>query len=103
MKVRPSVREISFVGKQSAGTSSRPIKVKLSSPSIVKTVLGQAKLLKNSDKLKSVFVKPDLSIEERTERRQLVKDLKQRRKSEPDKRHYIKGWAVHSEDTKSKK
>ena len=40
MKVRPSVREISFVGKQSAGASSRPIKVKLSSPSIVKTILG---------------------------------------------------------------
>ena len=103
MMVRPSIREISIVGKQSAGTSSRPIKVKLSSPSIVKTVLGQAKLLRNSDKLKSVFVKPDLSIEERTERRQLVQDLKQRRISEPDKRHYIKGGAVHSEDIKSKK
>ena len=103
MKVRPSVREISFAGKQSAGASSRPIKVKLSSPSIVKTILGQAKLLKNSDKLKSVFVKPDMSIEERTERRQLVQDLKQRRISEPDKRHYIRGGAVHSEDTKSKK
>ena len=103
MKVRPSVREISFVGKQSAETSSRPIKVKLSSPSTVKTVLGQAKLLKNSDKLKSVFVKPDMSKEERTERRQLVQDLKQRRSSEPDKRHYIRGGAVHSEDTKSKK
>ena len=103
MMVRPSIREISIVGKQSAGTSSRPIKVKLSSPSIVKTVLGQAKLLRNSDKLKSVFVKPDLSIEERTKRRQLVQDLKQRRISEPDKRHYIKGGAVHSEDIKSKK
>ena len=103
MMVRPSIREISIVGKQSAGTTSRPIKVKLSSPSIVKTVLGQAKLLRNSDKLKSVFVKPDLSIEERTERRQLVQDLKQRRISEPDKRHYIKGGAVHSEDIKSKK
>ena len=103
MKVRPSVREISFVGKQSAETSSRPIKVKLSSPSTVKTVLGQAKLLKNSDKLKSVFVKPDMSKEERTERRQPVQDLKQRRSSEPDKRHYIRGGAVHSEDTKSKK
>ena len=103
INVKPSVREISFVGKQSAGTSSRPIKVNLSSPSIVKTVLVQAKLLRNSDKLKSVFVKPDLSIEERTERRQLVQDLKQRRASEPDKRHYIRGGAVHSEDTKSKK
>ena len=99
----PSVREISFVGKQSAGTSSRLIKATLSSPSIVKTVLGQAKLLRNSDKLKSVFVKPDLSIEERAERQQLVQDLKQRRISEPDKRHYIRGGAVHSEDTKSKK
>ena len=103
MMVGPSIREISIVGKKSAGTSSRPIKVKLSSPSIVKTVLGQAKLLRNSDKLKSVFVKPDLSIEERTERRKLVQDLKQRRISEPDKRHYIKGGAVHSEDIKSKK
>ena len=103
MMVRPSIREICIVGKESAGTTSRPIKVKLSSPSIVKTVLSQAKLLRNSDKLKSVFVKPDLSIEERTERRQLVQDLKQRRISEPDKRHYIKGGAVHSEDIKSKK
>ena len=103
MMVGPSIREISIVGKKSSGTSSRPIKVKLSSPSIVKTVLGQAKLLRNSDKLKSVFVKPDLSIEERTERRKLVKDLKQRRMSEPDKRHYIKGGAVHSEDIKSNK
>ena len=103
MMVGPSIREISIVGKKSAGTTSRPIKVKLSSPSVVKTVLGQAKLLRNSDKLKSVFVKPDLSIEERTERRRLVQDLKQRRISEPDKRHYIKGGAVHSEDIKSKK
>ena len=105
MKVRPIVREISFVGKQSAGTSSRPIKAKLSSPSFVKTViLGQAKLLRNSDKLKYVIAKPDLSTEERTERRQLVQDLKQRRTSDPDiKRHYIRGGAVYSEDTRSKK
>jgi hypothetical protein len=48
--------------------------------------------------LKSVFVKLDLSKEERDELRLLVQDLKQRRNSEPNKRHYIRGGAVHSEE-----
>ena len=61
--------------------------------------------MKNSEapKLRSVFVKPDLSKEERDERRLLVQDLKQRKNSEPNKRHYIRGGAVHTEDIKPKK
>ena len=52
---------------------------------------------------KSVFVKPDLSKEERDECRLLVQDLKQKRTPELNKRHYIRGGAVHSEDVKPKK
>ena len=107
MRVRPDIREICRVGKKSSESSSRPIKVRVSSGSTASLILGQARLLRNSEaqRLRSVFVKPDRTKEEREERRSLVQDMKQRRTSEPNKRHYIRGGAVHSEDIniKSKK
>ena len=100
MRVRPDIREICRVGKKSSDSSSRPIKVRVSSPSTASLILGQARLLRNSEeqRLRSVFVKPDLTKEERDRRRLLVQDMKQRRTSDPNKRHYIRGGAVHSED-----
>jgi hypothetical protein len=105
MMVRPEIRQISRIGRKSSGTSTRPIKVKVSSSSTASLILGQARRLRYSEapRLKSVFVKPDLSIEERNKRRILVQDLNQRRNSEPNKRHKIRGGAVHSEDIKPTK
>ena len=104
MKVRTDIREIFTVGKKSLETSSRPTKVKLSSSSTASLILGQARLLRNFEtkRLRSVFVKPDLTKEEIDERRLLVQDLKHRMTSEPNKRHYIRGGVVHSADTKPK-
>ena len=106
MKVRPAIHgEISRIGKKRAENSVRPIKVKLSSSSTASLVLGQARLLRQSEipRLKSVFVNPDRSEEDRAQRRLLVQDLKDRRNAEPGKRHYIRGGIVHSEDVKPKK
>ena len=107
MRVRPDIRKICSVVKKSSESSSRPINVRVSSASTASLILGQARLLRNSEvqRLRSVFVKPDRTKEEREERRSLVQDMKQRRTSEPNKRHYIRGGAVHSEDIniKSKK
>ena len=100
MRVRPDIRKICSVVKKSSESSSRPINVRVSSASTASLILGQARLLRNSGvrRLRSVFVKPDRTKEERDKHRSLVQDMKQRRTSEPNKRHYIRGGAAHSED-----
>jgi hypothetical protein len=83
--LKPNV-EASRIGK--AG-SKRPAKVTFSSPGSALQALFPAKQLKNSKKFSTVYIRPDRSVEERTQNRQLVEELHKRRTEQPTKRHYI--------------
>ena len=82
-------------GVAKAGTS-RPLVVKFERPQLVIEVLSNAKKLKGSRFLSSVFLAPDRSPEERTEHRKLIEEMKKRRGEEPDKYFFVRRGKVCS-------
>ena len=77
----PVLSEVTRLGKR----SGEGVRVVLRNREIARTILGKSATLKDSDQYQEVFVAPDRSVEERTERRELVAKLKERREHEPDK------------------
>ena len=86
------------MGKVGKETTKRPVKVSLSSSSLVYEALRQARKLRHSEKFSKVFVRPDRSVEERAQDKVLVQDLLKKREAEPNKLHYIRSGTVHSRD-----
>ena len=93
--------ELSRVGKKKE-KCIRPVKVTLSSSSTANQILNEARKLRLSEKFASVFISPDRTFEDRVKHRLLVQDLRKKKSSEPDKRHYIKGGTIHSESKVAK-
>ena len=80
----PVLSDVTRLGKK-GGEGVRPVRVVLRNREIARTILGKSATLKDSDQYESVFVAPDRSVEERTERRVLVARLREKREKEPDK------------------
>ena len=94
---KPSVKDFHRVGARKPG-GSRPVKVYFNSQEDAQTTMKSAKSLKHSDKFGRVFIAPDRSPEERTQRRKLVQQLRDKRQREPEKHHYISRGEVCSTD-----
>ena len=92
-----SVKDYCRVGARKPG-GSRPVKVYLNSQEDAQTAVKNAKSLKNSKRFGGVFIAPDRSPEERMERRRLVQLLRDKRRREPEKHHYISRGEVCSTD-----
>ena len=88
--------EVEGLGKKKTSTSTRPVKVRLSSSLIVHQILDNARKLRLSAKFKTVFLSPDRSIEERKVRKELITDMKAKALAEPDKKFYIKEGQIYS-------
>ncbi len=95
--IKPAV-ELCRVGQIGKKKSTRPVKAIFSSTSTANQILSQARRLRHPDEFKSSFIRPDRSLEERASQRLLVKELIRRKDEEPEKRHFIKGSKVCSED-----
>ena len=95
---KPPLAAIRIGKRPEAGTSCRPVKVTLPSSTAVQQILSRAKLLKQQERLKSVYVSPDRSSAERSARRLLVDERKKRAEEEPERVHFIKGGKVCSVD-----
>ena len=76
--------------------ADRPVKVTLTSSTIVQQILTRERHLRSSELFSKVFISPDRSPEERTEQQKLVLELTKRSNDEPDKIHFIKGGKVCS-------
>ena len=59
-----------------------------------RTVLGKSTQLKESDLYQTVYIAPDRTFEERTERRILVARLRERREHEPEKAWRIRKSSI---------
>ena len=59
-----------------------------------RTVLGKSTQLKESDLYQTVYIAPDRTFEERTERRILVARLRERREHEPEKAWRIRRCSI---------
>ena len=79
------------------GTLCRPVKVTLSSSTAVQQILSRARLLKQTEKLKMVYVSPDRTPEERSARRLLVEERKTKQREDTTRNFFIKGGKVCSE------
>lgn len=89
--------EATRLGKNKSGTEAvRPVKVALTSATIVQQILSKCRKLRLSARHKAVFLSPDRTAEERVKQRELVVELKRRSAEEPLKRHLIKGGQVVS-------
>ena len=86
------------IGKRGNVAVPRPVKVVLTSSTVARQILVKAKGLRRVERFKKVYICPDRSAEERQARKALVVDLKQRIANEPNRRHYIKGDQIVSEE-----
>ena len=91
---RPRV-EACRIGKKSP-SATRPVKVSLSSSSIVQQILKNSSKLSGTEKFKRVFLAPDRTAEERAHRKELVLELKRRAEVEKDKKLFIRGGKICS-------
>ena len=91
----PVVTKVERLGRGSAsGEGVRPIRVVLRSREVVRTILGKSAQLKDSEDYREVYIAPDRTFEERSERRELVSKLKEKREQEPEKGWKIKGNSI---------
>ncbi|KAL5251686.1 hypothetical protein ACHWQZ_G014731 [Mnemiopsis leidyi] len=98
---RPKVVAVRRIGIQKPDVrTARPIKVTLTNPDEVKSVLSRGNLLKKSPEeyFRKMYLAPDRTLEERREHQKLVCEVKRRIESEPEKYHYIKNKRVLSVD-----
>ena len=86
---KPKVK-VQRLGKKMTLTSTRPVKVCLTSSLIVHQILANARKLRQSAKFKTVFFSPDRSLEQREARKELITNMKAKALAEPDKKFYIK-------------
>ena len=91
--------EVTRIGKANADSGQvrpRAVKVTLSSSATVHQLLMKARGLRASEMYSIVFICPDLSQEQRTERRELVVEQKRLTAEQPNKRHLIRGGRVET-------
>ena len=94
---RPRI-EATRVGVQDSGkTRPRPVKVTVSNPAMVLQILRKARNLRHDAKHKDIYICPDRTAEQRAEQRKLVISRKKKATEEPNKRHFIRGGKVCSE------
>ena len=92
---KPKV-EVCRVGLGKSNQRARPVKVTAACSAVIDQILFKSKKLKETEGFKSVFLSPDRSLEQRTQHRELVKDLKKKIVEEPGMRHYIKNSTIVS-------
>ena len=94
---KPFVRDCVRVGvKKPNQTLPRPIKFSLNNSEHVAQVLRSAKQLRTKSGFKSVYICPDRTVEERKAYKRLLEQLRDKRKSEPDKNHVIRNNRIAS-------
>ncbi len=79
---------ISAVGKM------RPVKIAFTSATMVSGLLRKSHLLRLKDGYRLVYISPDRTKEERTIRKELVVDLRSKRKEKPDLKFAIRNGKV---------
>ena len=89
LEQKPKVSRCVRIGQRKSGTV-RPIKFSVQSSSTVYQILRSAKLLKEIEDFKNIYLCPDRTIEERTNRRKLVAQIKQYRLADLNKRYCIR-------------
>lgn len=91
---KPKVIDICRLGRAREDGKPRPVRIKLDSKLTRQSIVANAHRLKNHPRYSKVYLKPDLTHEERTLQRDLWAELKTKISEEPHKRWIRKGNAV---------
>ena len=101
LEEKPVIVSCSRIGQSNSDSEinliKRPIRLRLKSSDMVHQLLTKAKMLKDIDGFKSVYISPDRTIEERASRRELVSQLKDKRLTDSKQRHFIRKGKIVSE------
>ena len=95
--IKPQSTAIRMGRRLVDSSKCRPVKVTLSSATAVQQILARARLLKQKENLKHVYVSPDRSPAERSARKLLVEERKKRAAEDQTRNYFIKGGRVCSE------
>ena len=61
----------------------RPVKVVLHNRDMVRSILARSGMLREVEGMEDVYICPDRTVEERSERKRLVAELKRQKETEP--------------------
>ena len=86
-----------------SGEQVRPIRVVMRTREAARTILGKSARLKDSDLYQRVYIAPDRTFEERSERRALVARLRQMRDHEPEKVWRIRRGSIVENECESER
>ncbi|KAL5260533.1 hypothetical protein ACHWQZ_G010615 [Mnemiopsis leidyi] len=89
MNEKPQVMQCRRIGKPNA-TATRPIIFSVRSSDVAHQILKKAKLLRDIEGYKTVYISPNRTREERVARQKLVCKLKEKRKGDPNSRYFIR-------------
>lgn len=95
------IKNIIRIGKK--GDKSRPIKVTVGDPKQQKEILKNAKKLKNHPSLGKIGLSPDLTADQRKERKALVEELDRRKEAGEDDLIIISNRIVRKTEKKASK
>ena len=102
---KPRIVSCSRLGKDSTADKEptkrnfQPIRVSLSGTDHVRQILNKTMRLRTVEGYTRVYICPDRSPDQRVSHKKLVEELKQKRISEPSKRHFIRNNSIFSCDT----
>lgn len=102
LEEKPRLYQAVRLGKK-MHAKARPVKVTLSSASIVQQILSKSRKLRQTANYKTVFLAPDRTLDERAKHRELVLQLKEKIVSDPNRKHFLKGGEVISVKLKTDK
>ena len=88
------------LGKRKSNKSMRTVKVTVANSTVVSQILSKARNLRKVSNLKSVFVFPDRSTEQRAKQKLLVTDLKILAKEQTYMKHFIRNGEILSVEKK---
>jgi hypothetical protein len=95
LEEKPKVETVCRIGAVKVGYR-RPVKIVFRNSEIVHQILLKSKKLKNIANFRSVFLAPDRCPEERKKHRELILQLKEKRKVDSNKRHVIRNGQIVS-------
>ena len=97
LDVKPRIVSCSRLGRDRVDTetsSCKPIRVRLSDSDQVRQLLIKKLKLRSVEGYEHVYLSPDRTVEQRATHKKLVDEMKRKRVSEPDKKHYIRNNLV---------
>ena len=99
---KPKVVSCRRLGEKKEG-KRRPVKVVLHNRDMVKCILARSGLLREVEGMRDVYLCPDRTVEERSERRKLVAELKKQQETNPNVRWgIVRGSVVQRERRENK-